>query len=103
MRGIRRLRLPGRHPPATGREEVAVSGKEQIRKDMLAERRRRETAGVGDAAALVARLIALPCYGVAGVVAGYLAVGGEVDLAVLIGDRLEAGLPVWLPRRQARS
>ena len=65
---------------------------------MLAERRRRETAGVGDAAALVARLIALPCYGVAGVVAGYLAVGGEVDLAVLIGDRLEAGLPVWLPR-----
>lgn len=75
-----------------------MSGKEQIRKDLLAERRRRVRAGGIDPAAVVTRLVALPCYAAASAVACYLAVGGEVDLEMLIRSRLDACLPVWLPR-----
>jgi 5-formyltetrahydrofolate cyclo-ligase len=65
---------------------------------MMAERRRRAAVSDGDHAAVVRRVAALPCYGASRVVAGYLAVGGEVDLEVLVRGRLDAGLPVWLPR-----
>lgn len=75
-----------------------MSGKEQIRKDILAERLRRGSAGPGDHAAVVARLAALPGYAGAQVVAFYMAFDAEVDLDRLLRRRLDAGLPVWLPR-----
>ncbi len=74
-----------------------MSAKEQIRKAMHAEQRRHPSAG-SDHAAVVARVAALPGYGAARVLAGYMACRGEVDLAALIAARLAAGLPVWLPR-----
>ena len=75
-----------------------MSGKEQVRQDMLAERRRRESAGGGDHVAVVTRIAALPCYGTAHVVACYMAARGEVDLDALMHGRLDARLAVWLPR-----
>jgi 5-formyltetrahydrofolate cyclo-ligase len=78
--------------------EVPVSDKEQIRRDMLAEQRRRESVGYGDQAALGERLAALPGSGAASALAAYMAIRGEVDLTALIRARLQTGLPVWLPR-----
>ena len=84
-----------------GRERVAVLSKEQVRQDMQAERRRHGGVGGGDPAAVARRLVALPCYGAAQVVACYMALRGEVDLEGLVRARLEARQSVWLPRFSA--
>lgn len=49
------------------------------------------------AAALCVRLVELPAYREAQRIAAYFAVNGEIDLAPLIEDALDAGKQVYLP------
>jgi len=65
---------------------------------MMAERRRRWGTRVGPHGEVVGRITALAAYAAARRVACYMATPGEVDLEELVRQRLEAGVPVWLPR-----
>jgi len=75
-----------------------LAGKDDIRRDLLNERRRRASEGYGSPAAVWTRLEGLPCWPQARSVAAYLATAGEVSLDGLIESLLRAGRTVWLPR-----
>lgn len=72
--------------------------KDHIRREMMAERRRRWGMGGGPHGEVVARIAALAAFGAARRIAGYMATPGEVDLEPLLRPCLGRGLALWLPR-----